>query len=41
MNAADVEHPWVKVLEPAVYGYERGFFFETWRDSAFRKNFAG
>lgn len=40
MNIADTELPGVKILEPEVYGDERGFFFETWRDSDFRENVA-
>ncbi len=28
----------VKILEPQVFGDERGFFMETWRDSFFKEN---
>ena len=36
MKVIDTAIPEVKVLEPQVFGDERGFFMETFRDNWFR-----
>lgn len=40
MNIIDTAIPEVKLLEPKVFGDERGFFMETFRDEWFRQNVA-
>ncbi|HFC7519167.1 TPA: dTDP-4-dehydrorhamnose 3,5-epimerase [Neisseria meningitidis] len=40
MNIIDIRIPDVKLLEPKVFGDERGFFMETFRDEWFRQNVA-
>ncbi|HAS6410276.1 dTDP-4-dehydrorhamnose 3,5-epimerase [Vibrio vulnificus] len=35
MNVIDTKIPDVKIIEPAVYGDERGFFMETWQQEKF------
>ena len=40
MEIIDTEIKDVKILKPQVFGDERGFFMETWRDSFFRENVA-
>ena len=40
MEIIDTEIKDVKILKPRVFGDERGFFMETWRDSFFRENVA-
>lgn len=40
MNIIDTRIPDVKLLEPKVFGDERGFFMETFRDEWFRQNVA-
>ncbi|HEZ2956807.1 TPA: dTDP-4-dehydrorhamnose 3,5-epimerase [Neisseria meningitidis] len=40
MNIIDTRIPAVKLLEPKVFGDERGFFMETFRDEWFRQNVA-
>lgn len=35
MNIIDSKIPDVKIIEPAVFGDERGFFMETWNQQAF------
>ncbi|WP_027331172.1 dTDP-4-dehydrorhamnose 3,5-epimerase [Marinimicrobium agarilyticum] len=40
MNIVDTRIPDVKILEPRVFGDERGFFMETFRESWFRENVA-
>ena len=40
MEIIDTEIRDVKILKPQVFGDERGFFMETWRDSFFRENVA-
>ena len=40
MNIIDTRIPDVKLLEPKVFGDERGFFMETFRDDWFRANVA-
>ncbi|ANU82913.1 dTDP-4-dehydrorhamnose 3,5-epimerase [Aggregatibacter actinomycetemcomitans] len=40
MKVIDTKIPDVKLLEPQVFGDERGFFMETFRDEWFRKNVA-
>lgn len=35
MKIIDTEIPDVKIIEPAVYGDERGFFMETWSSKKF------
>lgn len=37
MNVIDTSIPEVKILEPQVFGDERGFFMETWRDNWFNE----
>ncbi len=38
MKVVDTSIPDVKVIEPQVFGDERGFFLETFRESWFKKN---
>lgn len=38
MNIIDTSISDVKIIEPKVFGDNRGFFMETWRDSFFREN---
>ena len=38
MKVIDTAIADVKILEPVVYGDERGYFMETWRDSLFREH---
>ena len=38
MNLIDTAIPEVKILEPQVFGDERGFFMETFRDEWFRQH---
>ena len=38
MNIIETTIPEVKILEPKVFGDERGFFMETFRDDWFRQN---
>lgn len=40
MKIIETRIPDVKLLEPAVFGDERGFFMETFRDEWFRQNIA-
>ena len=40
MNCIDTEIPDVKILQPKVFGDERGFFMETFRNDWFRQNIA-
>lgn len=40
MKIIDTAIPDVKLLEPKVFGDERGFFMETFRDNWFRENVA-
>lgn len=40
MKIIDTHIPEVKLLEPRVFGDERGFFMETFRDNWFRANVA-
>lgn len=40
MNIIDTRIPDVKLFEPKVFGDERGFFMETFRDEWFRQNVA-
>lgn len=40
MKVIDTKIPDVKLLEPQVFGDERGFFMETFRDEWFRENIA-
>ncbi|KEA50592.1 dTDP-4-dehydrorhamnose 3,5-epimerase [Mangrovibacter sp. MFB070] len=35
MNIIDTEIPDVKIIEPVVFGDERGFFMETWQQDKF------
>ncbi|MFQ3237367.1 MAG: dTDP-4-dehydrorhamnose 3,5-epimerase, partial [Paraglaciecola sp.] len=37
MNVVKTKIPGVKIIEPKVFGDERGFFLETFRDDWFRK----
>jgi len=37
MNITDTKIPAVKLIEPKVFGDERGFFMETWNEKAFRE----
>lgn len=37
MKIIDTDIPAVKLIEPKVFGDERGFFLETWNDKAFRE----
>ncbi len=38
MKVIDTAIKEVKILEPQVFGDERGFFMETWRENFFREN---
>lgn len=40
MKIIDTSLPDVKILEPKVFGDERGFFLETFRDDWFKENIA-
>ena len=40
MNIIPTRIPDVKILEPKVFGDERGFFMETFRDEWFQANIA-
>lgn len=40
MKVIDTKIPEVKLLEPQVFGDERGFFMETFRDEWFKQNVA-
>ncbi|MFT5712408.1 MAG: dTDP-4-dehydrorhamnose 3,5-epimerase [Glaciecola sp.] len=40
MQIIDTSIPDVKIIEPKVFGDERGFFMETYRDDWFRENCA-
>ena len=40
MKVIDTKIPDVKLLEPQVFGDERGFFMETFRDEWFKQNVA-
>ncbi|MDG2960990.1 dTDP-4-dehydrorhamnose 3,5-epimerase [Bisgaard Taxon 10/6] len=40
MKIIDTKIPEVKLLEPTVFGDERGFFMETFRDEWFKQNVA-
>lgn len=40
MKVVETNIPDVKIIEPAVFGDERGFFMETFRDDWFRQNVA-
>ena len=40
MTVIDTIIPDVKIIVPEVFGDERGFFLETFRDNWFRKNIA-
>ncbi|MBA6410965.1 MULTISPECIES: dTDP-4-dehydrorhamnose 3,5-epimerase [unclassified Pseudoalteromonas] len=37
MNVIDTKIPDVKIIEPAVFGDERGFFMETWNQQKFEE----
>ena len=37
MNVISTAIPDVKIIEPRVFGDERGFFMETWNEKAFRE----
>jgi len=37
MNITDTKIPAVKLIEPKVFGDERGFFMETWNEKSFRE----
>ena len=37
MNITETKIPAVKLIEPKVFGDERGFFMETWNQKAFRE----
>ncbi|WP_040521751.1 dTDP-4-dehydrorhamnose 3,5-epimerase, partial [Aliiglaciecola lipolytica] len=40
MKVVETSFPDVKIIEPKVFGDERGFFMETFRDVWFKKNVA-
>lgn len=40
MKVVETNIPDVKIIEPTVFGDERGFFMETFRDDWFRQNIA-
>ena len=37
MNIRETDLPGVKLIEPRVFGDERGWFLETWRESRYRE----
>jgi len=41
MNIIKTNIPDVKIIEPAVYGDERGFFMETWNHKVFEEKVTG
>ncbi|PSU57803.1 dTDP-4-dehydrorhamnose 3,5-epimerase [Photobacterium phosphoreum] len=41
MNVIDTEIPDIKIIEPAVFGDERGFFMETWNQKKFEELVTG
>lgn len=41
MNVIDTEIPDVKIIEPQVFGDERGFFMETWNQKRFEEQVTG
>lgn len=41
MKVIDTEIPDVKIIEPTVYGDERGFFMETWNQKRFEELVTG
>lgn len=41
MKVIETSIPDVKIIEPAVYGDERGFFMETWNQAEFEKLVTG
>ncbi|OEE68506.1 dTDP-4-dehydrorhamnose 3,5-epimerase [Enterovibrio norvegicus] len=41
MNVIDTDIPDVKIIEPAVFGDERGFFMETWNQQKFEELVTG
>lgn len=41
MNVIETEIPDVKIIEPAVFGDERGFFMETWQQNKFEELVTG
>lgn len=41
MNIIDTDIPDVKIIEPAVFGDERGFFMETWQQKKFEELVTG
>lgn len=38
MNVIETKIPDVKIIEPKVFGDERGFFMETWNEKVFRES---
>lgn len=40
MNVIETKIPDVKIIEPSVYGDERGFFMETWNQKTFEQEVA-
>ncbi|MCG9756941.1 dTDP-4-dehydrorhamnose 3,5-epimerase [Shewanella insulae] len=41
MKVIDTKHPDVKIIEPTVFGDERGFFMETWNQKRFEEQVTG
>ncbi|QYJ88708.1 dTDP-4-dehydrorhamnose 3,5-epimerase [Shewanella halotolerans] len=41
MNVIDTSIPDVKIIEPTVFGDERGFFMETWNQKEFEEKVTG
>jgi len=41
MNIIDTKIPDVKIIEPAIFGDERGFFMETWSQKLFEEKVTG
>ncbi|WP_351123754.1 dTDP-4-dehydrorhamnose 3,5-epimerase [Shewanella sp. T24-MNA-CIBAN-0130] len=41
MKVIDTSIPEVKIIEPSVFGDERGFFMETWNQKTFEENVTG
>jgi dTDP-4-dehydrorhamnose 3,5-epimerase len=37
MNVLEIALPGVVIMEPAVYGDERGFFIETWNGKCYER----
>ena len=41
MKVSETDLPGVKLIEPRVFGDERGWFLETWREEHYREHGIG